>query len=127
MKKTIRTVISIGMCAVLVVASTGCSAFNSKMQTMNISCKPIDATLIVNGQKYDSPAKISVKRNDDVSIQCYKEGFAPYQRTIGYHLNGTGVLDIVGTALFLIPAIGLFTAGAWSLDETEVPIMLIPK
>jgi hypothetical protein len=68
-----------------------------------------------------------VKRNRDVSIQCYKEGYAPYQRTIGNHFNTTGVLDAVGTWLFLLPGIGLFTPGAWSLDETDVTISLYQK
>ena len=127
MKKIIRTAASIGMIAVLVAASTGCSAFRSHMQTMNISCSPSDAILMVNGQRQSSPAQVSVKRNRDVSLQCYKEGYAPYQRTIGHHFNETGVLDAVGTWLFLVPGIGLFTPGAWSLDETDVTISLYQK
>jgi hypothetical protein len=82
---------------------------------------------MVNGQRYTPPAQVTVKRNREVSIDCYKDGFVPYQRTIGYHFNSTGALDAVGTALFLVPCIGLFTPGAWSLDETDVNISLVPK
>jgi len=127
MKKIVQSTINISLCAGLLAASSGCSAFNSHMQTMNINCSPTDAILMVNGQRYTPPAQVSVKRNRDVSIQCYKDGFAPYQRTIGNHFNTTGILDAVGTWLFIVPAIGLCTPGAWSLDETDITISLYQK
>jgi hypothetical protein len=127
MKKTIQAAINMGMCAILLATSTGCSAFRGHMQTMNINCNPSDSILMVNGQRYTSPAQVSVKRNRDVSLQCNKEGYAPYQRTIGHHFNETGILDAIGTWLFLVPGIGLLTPGAWSLDETDVTISLYQK
>jgi hypothetical protein len=33
-------------------------------------------------------------------------------------------MDIVGTVLFLVPAIGLFSAGAYTLDEHNVNVSL---
>jgi hypothetical protein len=127
MKKTMMAVINISTGALLLAAGAGCSAFRNSMQTMSINCTPADSVLMVNGERYTPAAQISVKRDRDVSIECYKDGFVPYQRTIGYHFNETGALDAVGTALFLVPAIGLFTPGAWSLDETNVNISLFPK
>jgi hypothetical protein len=113
--------------AMSMVFLTGCSAFRSSTQMVNITCNPNDAILTVNGQRYTPPVQINAKRNRDLSIQCYKEGYAPSQRTIGHHLNGTGALDAVGTLLILVPCIGLFTPGAWSLDETDVAITLYQK
>jgi hypothetical protein len=127
MQKIIHAAINIGMSAVLLATSTGCSAFRGHMQTININCNPTDSVLMVNGQRYTPPAQINVKRNRDVSIQCYKEGFSPYQRTIGHHFNETGILDAIGTWVFLLPAIGLFTPGAWSLDETDITVTLFQK
>jgi hypothetical protein len=127
MKKTTQTAINISMSAILVATSTGCSAFRSSVETMNVKCNPADSILMVNGERYTPPAQVTVKRDREVSIQCYKEGFVPYERTIGYHFNTTGALDAVGTALFLVPCIGLFTPGAWSLDETNVTVSLVPK
>lgn len=118
---------SISMSVVLGVISTGCSAFVSPVETMSIHCKPGDAVLLVNGQRYTSPAVVTVKRNREVSITADKDGYFPYQQTVGYHFNATGALDAVGTALFLVPAIGLFTPGAWSLDETDLTITMVPK
>jgi len=47
------------------------------------------------------------------SQKCTKTGYFPAQRTIDHSLSGTGIADIIGTAFFLLPGIGLFTAGAW--------------
>jgi len=35
------------------------------------------------------------------------------------------VADIIGTAFFLFPGTGLFTAGAWKLDETDVSLPMM--
>lgn len=113
--------------AVVMVALTGCSAFRPQTQMVNISCTPQDAVLTVNGQRYVSPVQINAKRNRDLSIQCYKDGYVPYQRTVGHHFNETGALDAVGTFFFIVPGIGLFTPGAWSLDETDIVINLYEK
>jgi hypothetical protein len=127
MNKAVKAIISGGMAGMLMVATTGCSAFRAHNQTMNINCTPEDAILMVNGQRYSSPVQLSVKRNRDVSLQAHKEGYVPCQRTIGHHFNGTGALDAVGTLLILVPCIGLFMPGAWSLDETDVGITLYEK
>lgn len=105
----------------------GCSAFRPHTQTVNIVCDPSDAILTVNGNRYASPAQVSVKRNRDVAIQCQKTGYHVAQQTIGHSLNGTGALDAAGTVLFLLPGIGLFTPGAWSLDQEDVRIQLYPQ
>lgn len=127
MKKAIQVATSISMSVILLTISTGCSAFRSSTEMISVSCNPSDSVLTINGQRYTSPAQVAVKRNRNVSINCYKDGFVPYQKTVGSHFNVTGGLDAVGTALFLLPAIGLFTPGAWSLDETDVAINLIQK
>lgn len=106
---------------------SGCSAFRPHSQMVNVVCEPSDAVLTVNGQRYSSPAQVSAKRNRDVSIQCHKAGYHPAQRTVGHHFNGTGALDAAGTLVFLLPGIGLFTPGAWSLDEEDVHIQLYPQ
>jgi hypothetical protein len=127
MKKKLHAALNFGLIAPLIIASAGCSAFRSPEQTVSIECHPSDTVLLVNGQRYTSPATLSVKRNREISINCEKDGYYPYDRTVGTHFNTTGVLDAVGTCLFLIPAIGLFTPGAWSLDETNVTVNLVPK
>jgi hypothetical protein len=125
--RTLKSLSAIVMLGLTLFLNTGCSAFRSSTQTMNITASPTDSILMVNGSRYTPPAQIKVRRDRDVSIQCYKEGYIPYQRTIGYHMNGTGAADIIGTVLFLLPGVGLFCPGAYSLDETDVGVSLYQK
>ena len=45
---------------------------------------------------------------------------------MGHHLNETGILDIIGGIIILIPALGLLSPGAWSVDETAVTVQMFP-
>ena len=107
--------------------STGCSLFAPSTELVNVTCTEPDAVLMINGVRYKSPAQVRVKRNQLLSIQAYKEGFFPCQRTIDHHMSTTGVLDVIGLFFFLFPGIGIFFPGAWSLDETDITIQLFPK
>lgn len=107
------------------VLVSGCSTFAPKTQTVSAVCSESDATLQVNGQVYEGRAQVESKTNKSVAIMCTKPGYFPAQKTIDYSLSGTGVADAVGTALFLLPGLGLFTAGAWKLDETNVNIPMV--
>ena len=118
MKKNMR-VFTCALCVVL----CGCSAFRHSKQTVNISCSEPDAILLVNGQRYNLPVKLDMRRDRNILIQCFKNGYYPYSRTVDSHLNRTGVLDTVGI-IMLFPGIGLLTPGAWSLDETNIFIPL---
>ncbi|WP_211825880.1 hypothetical protein [Kistimonas asteriae] len=112
---------------IAIVSTTACSAFRPSTQAVNVTCTPDSSVLTVNGQRYKSPTQIEVPRNRDLSIQCNKKGYHPAQRTIGHHFNGTGALDAAGTLLLLLPGIGLFTPGAWSLDQTDVHVQLFEE
>ena len=118
--KKIQSVICVALCVSILAATSGCSVFRDSHETLNITCHPEGSKVTVNGTRYNTPAQASVKRNESVSIQCYKKGYVPYNRVIDTHLSNTGILDIVGTCIFIIPCIGLFTPGAYSLDETNI-------
>lgn len=124
MRKTLNRSALLCAAASAALFGPGCSAFRASTQIVNVSCVPQDAIVTVNGHRASMPAQISVRRDRDLSVQAHKQGHAPYQRTIGHHLNGTGALDAVGTLLVLVPGIGLLTPGAWSLDETDVAVTL---
>ncbi len=105
----------------------GCSAFRPQNQMVNISCDPDNALLQVNGERQNTTDQIEVPRNRQLSVQCSKSGYHPASKTVGTHLSTTGVLDIIGIFIFILPGIGLFTPGAWDLDETEISLQLHPK
>ena len=116
----LQSVICVFLCISILIATSGCSAFRSSQQTINIACYPEGAQVTVNGDLYNIPAKVSVRRDESVSIQCYKKGYQPYNRVIGTHLNTTAMLDIVGTFIYIVPCVGLFTPGAHSLDDRNI-------
>ncbi len=111
----------------LMLGLCGCSAFRPSTQIVAINVEPADATLIANGMRYNySPIFIEAARDRDLLLSVYRKGYVPYSRVIGYHFNRTGTLDALGS-IFLFPMIGLFSSGAWSLDETNLQIMLLPE
>lgn len=119
MKKVIAAIVATS------IAVSGCSTFVPKTQTVSAICSEPDATLQINGQVYQGKAQVEAKRNKAVSVMCTKPGYFPAQKTIDYSLSETGVADVVGTVFLLLPGIGLFTAGAWKLDETDVNLAMV--
>lgn len=121
MKKTL----SVALMSAMVLS--GCSAFRSHTQDVNVACNTEGAILMINGDRYGNQAQVAVSRDNDMVIQCMKKGYYTQQRTINSNLNGTGMLDAVGTFILLLPGFGLFTPGAWSLEQTDVSIELFKK
>lgn len=121
MKKIVAATLSLS------IVLSGCSAFVPNTQTVSVACSEQDAVLQVNGQQFKGSAQTQVRRNKNVAIMCTKPGYFPAQKSIDNSLSGTGVADIVGTFVFLLPGIGLFTPGAWSLDETNVHVSMVPN
>jgi len=110
----------------LVSLLAGCSAFQDATQSVRITCLQPETTLMINDVKRDCPTTIDLPRNRASLIEARKTGYSPSVRQIGYHLGEMGKLDLVGTVLLLVPVIGLVTAGAWDLDQTELTINLSP-
>ena len=119
MKKVIAAIVASS------IAVSGCSTLAPKTQTVSAVCSEPDATLQINGQMYQGKGQVEARKNKTVSIMCTKPGYFPAQKTIDYSLSETGVADVIGTVLLLLPGIGLFTAGAWKLDETDVSLPMI--
>ncbi len=107
------------------VAFQGCSAFRSSTQTVNIHCTEAETILMINGQYKTCPLQYEEKRNRPLYVQAYKPDYLPYGRSVGYHMNITGVLDFVGGLVFLVPALGVLMPGAWDLDETDITVQLL--
>ncbi|MFH2060477.1 MAG: hypothetical protein ABIJ59_16460 [Pseudomonadota bacterium] len=101
----------------------GCSTIRPDMQTLNINCNP-DVILKVNGDRYDCPAKVDVRRDKTAIIEATQPGYDHYLKMIGCHLSVQAKADVVGTAFLFFPVFGLLAPGAWDLDETEVNVIL---
>jgi hypothetical protein len=99
--------------------TSGCSVFQSSHQTVSVQTSEPQAKVWINGSfEGEAPVQASVMRNQTLAVMVKKEGFQTSTRLVQYHLSTTGILDVVGTCLFLVPCIGLMTAGAHDLDDT---------
>jgi hypothetical protein len=102
----------------------GCSTFKSETQPVSFKCDPPDINLVVSGKRYSCPVTINLVRNQEFTIEGYKDGYIPYKKVVSYHNNDTFALDVIGAILFAIPAIGLVAPGAKDLDETDIFVTL---
>jgi hypothetical protein len=86
-----------------------------------------NAKIWVNGA-YEgiAPVQTSVMRNSSVAVIAKKEGFENSIRVENSHLSTTGILDLIGGCVFLVPFLGFTSAGAFSLDETTLVMNLTP-
>lgn len=111
----------------LLAFTTGCSLFASSHQTVTVNCTEPQAKVWVNGNYVgEAPVESSVMRNHTVTIKVTKDGFEPTTKTIAYSFSTTGVLDAIGTGLFVIPVAGLLSPGSRKLEETSITVNLSP-
>jgi hypothetical protein len=103
----------------------GCSTVVPGKQRFSVTASETDAKIYINGE-YAGKGNIQtrVPRNHDVSVLVKKCGYVPVSKNIGTDFSTTGVLDIIGGCLIIIPWIGLFFPGARQLEQTNVAIVL---
>lgn len=106
---------------------SGCSLFAPGRQQVTVTASEKDAEIFINGNLMGTgAATATVKRNQDVAIMAKKDGFYPATRTIEPTLSSTGILDIIGGSIWIIPFFGLLAAGAHKLDENNITIVMSP-
>jgi hypothetical protein len=111
--------------ASLVVLESGCSTFKSGRQKLNITTSENDANVFVNGGFVGKGnVTTDVPSNESVTVMATKEGYMPASVNIGTKLSNSGMLDLVGTFIILIPVIGLFSPGAHELQNDHVSLPL---
>jgi hypothetical protein len=119
-----KKIISLAIAASMLVS--GCSAFAPKTQTVKASCSEPDAILQINGgQTYTGQAQIEARRDKVFSYACLKPGYYPAQKSVSYSISSTGIADFIGSMIFIIPIVGIFSPGAWNLDERDVTINMV--
>ena len=123
MKKT--PVANVIMAALVLLATNGCSLFAPKSEDVSINSEPQGAQVLVNNtHRGTTPCSVSLPCKGDATIVVRKDGYKSEVYHVGYSLGTCGILDIVGTVLFLVPAVGLFSAGAYTLDEHTINVSL---
>ena len=106
----------------------GCSTLKTeRFAEVAVICNPEGAIASVNDVHKDSPATFKVVTNKDIDVSCQKSGYITSSEKVRTHITATGVLDAVGGFLFLVPAIGLISPGAWALDKESFEITLVKQ
>ena len=113
--------------AVILAFTSGCSFLARGEQIISVTVTPSDAAVIANGVEYHmlSPMFIEVPTRDALLIQAYKPGYRTAYYAADSQLSKTGFIDALG-GIFILPAAGLFSNGAWRFTESNIVINLQP-
>ena len=113
--------------ALVLTFTSGCSFFARGEQIVSVTVTPSDAAVIANGAEYHmlSPMYMSVPTKDALLITAYKPGYRTAYYAADSELSSTGKLDALGS-IFILPAAGLLTNGAWRFTESNIVINLQP-
>ncbi len=118
----------LAVCSAMILAfSSGCSFLARGEQLVSVTVTPSDAAVIANGAEYHmlSPMFISVPTRNALLITAYKPGYRVAYYAADSELSSTGKLDALGS-IFILPAAGLLSNGAWRFTESNIVINLQP-
>lgn len=109
------------------VLLTGCSIFNRKVELVAVTVKPNNASVVANGVNYSGPFPqfIEVDPSRQLMITVFKQGYQDQLYVVPSQLSSTGKID-AWASILLIPALGLFSNGAWEVTEHNLNFELQP-
>ena len=113
--------------ALFLVFTSGCSFLARGEQIVSVTVTPSDAAVNANGSEYHmlSPMFIEVPTRDALLITAYKPGYRTAFYAADSELSTTGKIDALG-GIFILPAFGLLSNGAWRFTESNIVINLQP-
>lgn len=118
---SMRCVVVSMLCASILIIQ-GCSAFQSPTQRVTIRAVDPKTEIAVDGRVVGTaPVAVELKRNKSHTIVAQRHNKSGVV-SIGTKISRTGVLDIIGTFLLIVPVIGIFTPGFHELDQTEITV-----
>ena len=118
----------LAFCAALILSlCSACSFLARGKQIVAVTVTPADAYVIANGVEYHtlSPMFIEVPTRDALLITAYKPGYRTAYYAADSELSSTGKIDALG-GIIILPAVGLFSNGAWRFTESNIRINLQP-
>ena len=123
--KTLYRVIAVLLIGSISITQSGCSMVIPGKQRFSVTASEQDAKIYVNGDYIgQGNVQTRVRRNNDVSVLVKKQGYIPVSKNIGTDFSITGILDIVGGFIILVPWLGLFFPGCRQLEQTNVAVVL---
>ena len=122
MKKTLIAITLV----TIVLFMNSCSLFAPRSSMIKINTTPSGALVRYNGQTYKTPFAMEVPKNRSFNCTVSKDGYEKEALYSSQTLSTTGVLDIVGGCIFIVPWLGFLSSGAFALQQTEWDIELVP-
>jgi hypothetical protein len=121
-----RNVLLFLLVGLLSLGPTGCSLLVSEVnQTLTVMATEPDARIFINGvPRGQGMVEVRVPRDQEVRILVEKDGFYPTSKSIGCGFSTTGILDLIGGCIILLPFFGLLAPGSRRLMEDNVIIPL---
>lgn len=114
------------LCVLFAVPLGGCSLFAGSTQMIAVSATDPDADLYVDNQLIGRGAgSVSLKKNKG-HVVVARVGDRAGTAIIDKSISTTGVLDIVGGLLILIPFLGVVSPGFWTLEPETVVVAIPP-
>lgn len=113
--------------AFVLAFSSGCSFLARGEQLVSVTVTPSDASVIANGVEYHmlSPMFIEVPTRNALLVTAYKPGYRTAYYAADSELSSTGKIDAIG-GIFILPAFGLLSNGAWKFTQSNIVINLQP-
>jgi len=127
-----RSAASIGRRAIAGVTSvtvlllqTSCSIFVPPTQEFSISSEPPGAEVFINGRLVGAtPLVTRISRKTPSAIMVRKEKYQTVTRQTSRTLSATGILDVIGVFVWIVPGIGLFFPGAYEQTPSNMTVVL---
>jgi len=101
---------------------TSCSLGAPSHQNINIIPSAQNATVYVDGNLVgEGPQTVSMGKSQEHSIMA-KCGDSAGTANVTRSFSTTGILDLIGGFIILVPFIGLTAPGAWKLNPPTVSV-----
>jgi len=119
--KLAKSVFSLVLIVAIAMFQSGCSLLAPGRTSLIVTSTEPDAQIYINGQfAGKGTGSMDVPTNQSATVMAKKDGFFPATQTVSTRMSTTGVLDIIGGCLFLIPFFGLLAAGSSKLETNTV-------
>lgn len=115
------------MASMILISSTvtGCSLFSPHYEDITVYSSEPAAEIFINGDLVGKgKGTKSVLRDKDVTVMAKLAGYQPATEQIRPRFSTTGVLDMVGGILILVPFLGALSPGFWQHEQTQITLVL---
>ncbi|MDR0933102.1 MAG: hypothetical protein LBM70_08820 [Victivallales bacterium] len=119
-----KTQLTLFIAGILITVSPGCSFLGNKTQELSINVEPADSRVLINNKWYTSPVRLTIPTGKSVSVTATHPGYVSETQKLRVGISKLGILDLVGAAFFLLPAIGFLSDGAYQVQDTDLYFQL---